>query len=473
MKNDKLKTILTELAEDAAPTREINLWPAMQDQLSTNEWQPQQGNKIMKTPFAQNMFLRRAALALLALVIVFAILLATPQGRAWAQSVLKFFTRAESDTLPAPTAEPLGWVDLTTPGTPLPTITPTPSPTDSAFFVECGDLSAPKCSIEQIRSKVKFTVKELGTIPTGLYFTGATGNADGIYLSYDTVDHSGFISIKESPWTGSSTQTAWQVGASAIVETVDIGGLPGEYVKGSYTMNAGDANAVWNGNLDTQVLHWIDQGVLIEMQIAGPALPLNRDDFVILAESLTTKPVAKLTIPTPEPTEKPWDPHDTWNLSITEAEEQAGFKLILPAKLPEILSLSGALIEAKANYVSVFYLGPNTDGLTLNQQIAPNPKGCILCDFFVGDINKVDKDTASYRAVVSPEAKIEKVQIGAVTGKYVEGNWRGTDCCGWEWVPEPYFKILRWWADGRAFELKYFGMDLEKADMIKIAESLK
>jgi hypothetical protein len=60
-----------------------------------------------------------------------------------------------------------------------------------------------------------------------------------------------------------------------------------------------------------------------------------------------------------------------------------------------------------------------------------------------------------------------------VTGKYIQGVWSGTDCCGWQWDPTPPVKTLRWWSNGMAFEVTYFGESIEKADMLTIAESLK
>ncbi len=77
------------------------------------------------------------------------------------------------------------------------------------------------------------------------------------------------------------------------------------------------------------------------------------------------------------------------------------------------------------------------------------------------------------RMTVPPNSNLEIVQIGAVTGKYVEGGWHHPDGCCYAWDSEPYFKTLRWWVNGQAFELSYMGMDIEKEDMIKIAESIK
>jgi hypothetical protein len=479
MNNQTIKSALQTALENEIHPAQIRLWPDVQQRLATRKRSLfPHGDASMKTNLHHTPILRRVSLALLAIAIAFAILLATPQGRAWAQSILQFFTRATGDTLPAPTPQPLGWVDLTTPGAPAATITPLPSPTGPALSIDCGSLRAPKCSIEQIRGQVSFTIKELANIPEGLYFTGATGGPDGVYLSYDTVDHSGFINIKESPWTGSPEQKAWKIGASAVVETVDINGLPGEYVKGSFGMTDKDPTVVWDGNSGSQTLHWVNQGVFFEMESAGPAIPVDLDRFVSLAKSLTTAPVAKLATPAPTAeTEKAWDPKDTYNLSLPQAEQQSGFKLILPSKLPDILSLIGATYESEGKIVTTFYLfdqkrwGPNTDGLSLRQQVAPNPKDCMLCGMLVGD-GKLEQDDQLHM-IVAPEAKVETVQIGTVSGKYVEGGWKGTDCCGWQWDPNPYFKTLRWWKNGMAFEITYMGMAIEKSDMLKIAESMK
>jgi hypothetical protein len=75
--------------------------------------------------------------------------------------------------------------------------------------------------------------------------------------------------------------------------------------------------------------------------------------------------------------------------------------------------------------------------------------------------------------MVPSDSDVEIVEIGAGTGKYIQGVWSGTDCCGWVWDSTPPMKTLRWWANGVAFEMVYLGENLEKADMVRIAESLK
>jgi hypothetical protein len=382
--------------------------------------------------------------------------------------------------MPAPTAQPLRWIDSTKPGTPQPTITPYPSPTSFPFSADCGDLPTPKCSIDQIRNKVNFTIKELGTIPEGLYFIGATGGPDGVYLLYDTVDHSGFISLKELPWADNPEQTAWQVGSSAIVETVDIGGLSGEYVKGLFSMKDGDTTMTWDENVDIQTLHWVDHGVFVEMQSGGSALSVDRNVFVSLAENLTTKPISagSLPMPTPSPdTDTYSKAYPDYTLTLAEAEQRVGFHVLQPGKLPDSLQFGGAMYDPQGKVVSIAYLADLearlhglANGLALSQQVAPNPDDCGLCVILVGDITMWEKEWEKDRShlVISPDANLETVQIGALTGQYVEGHWFGDGV----WTAED-IKTLRWRKDGMAFELSELGTGLTKADLITIAESIK
>jgi hypothetical protein len=257
------------------------------------------------------------------------------------------------------------------------------------------------------------------------------------------------------------------------VEKVQIGDLAGEYFKGSFVYEDGQSVATWDPNFGIETLRWVDGDTSYRMQYVSFQTLLGKEGMAALAESMTLESIVKPPMPAPDATAESWNPRDDFPLSIPEAEQQAGFKLMLPEKLPEILSFSGASYDAKLGYVQVFYLGPMTDGLTVNQQIALDPADCVLCDILTGDYYDVQEGDPDYILLVPPDANIETVQIGAVAGKYVEGVWHGTDCCGWVWEPDPYLKTLRWWKDGIAFELQYFGLDIEKADMIRIAESLK
>lgn len=474
MNHHDIQSALQTALENEIHPDQIRLWPAVAQRLAVGK-RPlsNQGDASMKTIF------HRTALIVLAVIVGFALLFATPQGQAFAQSILQFFIRTPGDTLPMPSAEPVKWIDVT-PDVPSATLTPVPA--FALFAAECGDRNNPTCSVEQIRGKVNFTIKELGEVPgIQLNFIGTTGSPDSVNLLYKyQIDQNkpNILIISEERWTGQPIQGKSQIGASAVVEKVQIGSLTGEYYKGSFTTDgAGDAK--WDANIGTETLRWLDGDTLYTVE-CWPDTPFGKTNMVAVAKSMTSESVAKT--PMPMPTEQAdysgWNPHDTYPLSISQAEEQAGFKPLLPGILPETLSLVGAAYNADHKVVKVYYLldqnayGPSTDGFTLSQQIAPNPKNCDLCDITVGDYNKQKVD-ATYVVLVPKEANIEIVPIGALKGKYTQGVWSGTDCCGWVWDATVSAKTLRWWANGRAFELSYFGENFGKADMIRIAENSK
>jgi hypothetical protein len=474
--NKNLQSILRDALEKEIPSSQVNLMPAIKSSLVAK--------KIIRQGETVNTIkprrISRAAFVTLVIIILLALTLITPQGRAFAHSILQFFIRSQSDTIPVPTAQPITWVDVT-PGVPAATMTPLPQM--AVFAKECGDFGSATCTVEQIRSKVNFTVKEPANLPEGLYFVGATGGPDSVQISYHFKDMSGSLHITEERWKGNPSPQTDLVGASAKVEQVQIGGLTGEYFKGIFVAADGDNVAHWDPNFfGLETLRWVDAGISYTMEYAYPPAPLGKEGMAALAQSMTSEPVAKQ--PAPVATEDPyvWNPKDTYNLSVSEAEQQAGFKLLLPAKLPDIVSLIGASYDSDYKMVQVFYLldqnqwGPNTDGVLLRQQVAADPAKCLLCDVTIGDYNKFAKEAANtkYFKEIVPSAKdIETVQIGALTGKYIQGVWQGTDCCGWQWDPTVTRKVLHWQQNGMAFELTYFGEHIEKADLIRIAESIK
>jgi len=468
-----LKVILDQLAEEALPSEKIDLWPALKVQLVGDIAQtPHPG--LISHRQAQKPRFRLATAIILAVIILLAVFFASPQGRVLAQGFLHFINRIGADSFPAPTEMPLNWVNQA-PGVIPPTLTPWPGP---AFISDCGPYPNPTCSIAQIRSKVNFTVKEFGTLPDGMYFSGATGGPDKVYILYDTSDHRGFIFLWQSPWTGSS-EHQWQVGASAVVETVQIGKLTGEYVKGSFGYFAGQPTVKWDPNADSQTLAWVDNGVYIEMQSVVSAMPYDRNQFVTLAESLTTEPVLVKSTPTaglPTPTPQIMDMHTYYNLTLDEAKNKAGFELLLPTRLPTILSFLGANYDEVINIVRIFYQvpqspkDPNTNGLVVMEERIPSTGDCALCGFVKSNTMALD---AGKDGKIVPD--FTQVKVGSGTGEFIAGDWENykPEVGSWTWNPDPYLKRLRWQTKDMAFEISYFGMEITEEDMIAIAESIK
>lgn len=468
MDNKNIQAILQDALEEKIPSTQIQLLPAVKASLvAGNHRLIQQGEKMNST---RPQRVPRAMLITLTIILLLTLTLITPQGRAFAQSILQFFIRSESDAVPVPTSAPLNWVGQTPGAVPA---TSTPLPAAALFADECGDFSNPGCSVEQIRSRVDFTVKEPARLPEGLYFMGATGGPDDVLLSYGSQDMSFSLTLFADRWTGTLSPDTDLVGASATIEKVQIGNLNGEYFKGSFVYQSGQDVATWDPDFGSETLRWVDGDTSYKLLYGSFQKSLNKEGMVAIAESMTSEPIVNLPMPSPTVDPYAWDPKEYWNLSISEAQEQAGFKLLLPTELPEILSVMGARYEEKHGYVQVNYQTLPGESLVLSQQISDNPENCALCDISIGDYNDVEQENPDNLRVVPVDANLEIVQIGTVTGKYVEGVWSGTDCCGWVWDPQPYLKTLRWWKDGMAFEIAYGGLELEKADLIRIAESIK
>jgi hypothetical protein len=329
--------------------------------------------------------------------------------------------------------------------------------------------------VEEIRGKVDFTVKELSDIPEGMYFIGATGGPDSIFLKYEFENHSGGLTIFEERWTGKPAEGTSEVGASALVEKVQIGNLAGEYFRGSFSMRAGDPVTVWDPDFPVETLRWVEGGVSYTLGYDFTTqMPLGKARLIALAQGMTTEPVAKLPLPaTATPESNEFSLRNVFNLSIPQAEELAGVKLLLPSQLPEFLSFLGAKYEVETKVARVFYVveEPYMNGLTVSQQVVSDPDDCAICDIVVGDSTQLGPDNSPM--IVGADSNLETVEIGDVKGQYVTGVCKGKDCCGCVWDSEPFLQTLRWQIDGRAFELQYAGSDLSKTDLIAVAEDLK
>ena len=142
--------------------------------------------------------------------------------------------------------------------------------------------------------------------------------------------------------------------------------------------------------------------------------------------------------------------------TVGDVEQLAGYKVLQPSWIPDVLSLVGASYQPDHHLVRIFYRDVETNGLVLKQEPIQKIEDCDLCD------------------KVGASASVETVQIGGVSGEYVEGVWKLTDK-GPVWESDPYLKTLRWQANHTAFELGFMGSpdSVSKADLIAIAQSMK
>ncbi|HKY54991.1 MAG TPA: DUF4367 domain-containing protein [Anaerolineales bacterium] len=269
MKTKKIQSMLKQAVEREIPSSQIDLWRAVQAELVAGKHPLfQQGAKM-------NTLKRRAAFAALTIVLLLAAALLTPQGRTLAEDVVpQFFTRTESDSYKTEPYE-LEW-GFETP-----------------FQEECGIVIFPRCSVEEIRNKVDFEVKEPAILPEGMFYQGATGGPDGVGLSYLYRDRDrlgGQLSVSVEP--ASKPVDPYLAAKSANVEKVLIGSLPGEFIKGALFQDE-HGNVTWLPNDPQMTLRWQDGGSMYTLYYYSTRYPLTKEDLVRIAESMTLEPVSK------------------------------------------------------------------------------------------------------------------------------------------------------------------------------------
>lgn len=218
-------------------------------------------------------------LLLAVFVLLAATLFVTPM-RIFAQEVLGFFTRADSDTMIVRVPVERGWQ--------LP-----PPPASTPLTVTAAEKLA------------GFQVQVPAGMPHGYRFEGAyyLEDSGGVQLAY-VAEHEALVTITQWPANRAPASAATpdpDVGASASIFIVRIGSVMGEYVRGGWTLAEDQVAAdteggmvslqvMWDPEAAMQALRWQDGYVLYEIAVTG-GVPgsdayLDRDDVVMLARAL-------------------------------------------------------------------------------------------------------------------------------------------------------------------------------------------
>lgn len=346
MNEQQIKRIMTDLAEEAVPAT-VDLWPAIRSRLETSKTFSTTGESSMDTSFAQGRRLRLAAAIVVAAFVLAALFLATPTGQALAKNLLRFFSRAESNTQWMPTLASASLVEASPASVATDWPTATPNPADlQPFHGTCGSMPYPHCTVNQIQALVKFPVKGLATLPPGMQFAGATGGPDAITLMYQ--GEKGTLFLAQSPTSQDDLQQ-WEIAADALVEAVSIGNLPGEYVQGGWTGLGLTSNAAlgWEANPARQTLRWEQDGIRYTLWFYASKTPggiaLDQSKMVELATQLTLKPEIARDVTSPG------------FLTLEQAEVRAGFKPLEPAWLPAGYMLAGATYAPERNAICLHY----------------------------------------------------------------------------------------------------------------------
>jgi hypothetical protein len=171
----------------------------------------------------------------------------------------------------------------------------------------------PPQTLEEAIELADFTVKLPTEVQPNYTFYQALYDEEGwLWLRYACGSYREFILIQNS-MTPDEAQVyaSFDVGASAVIETIAIGETTGQYVRG-ISMARANPNALataaaspgiivtteaeWINDSEIQRLYWYDGGVLYLLYNVGSRVDagtagecaLNRDDFARAANSLTT-----------------------------------------------------------------------------------------------------------------------------------------------------------------------------------------
>jgi hypothetical protein len=359
-------------------------------------------------------------------VFIIAVWIATPQGRAWAQQLLQFFVRTESDQLP-----PLSWQ-----------LTPFPSPT----------IPAPTLSVATAEEQIGFDVREFIAAPAGLTLQGARLAGKVIYIDYASDDGTCRLTLAQALNSDYPDADIWSQFAAENIQMVQVGEVKGEL---AHDPTNAVARLRWqqpdDGNPPPTLIGSADgqPGTLsLELiQSCASASPAHLND-----ESLVR--LAQKTVHTPY-----GDPL----IGIEQAENQVGFSALqLPDQNEGAYTLAGASADSQYRLLTLVYNSPDGSAVqsgrtfTLKQWPTTEPvETCDLC------------------AAIGASAQVETIPVRGTSAEYVQGVWELTNE-GPSWLPVPNRKVIRWQEDGYWFELGMFTSDGSHTveDLIAIAEGL-
>lgn len=415
MDRKNIQSILKDAVEHEVPASTIDLLPNVKERLVAGN--NQQGEK-MNSIHSRRM--SRVALASLAVLALLAMAFITPQGRAFAQSVLQFFRRSESNVLPLPPE-----LIALTPADGEPTAMP----------------PSPMMSVEEAERLAGFDAQELPGVPDGFEYLGAMASSGWINIQYEVPGGGGALVITQSP--NGFIQSEWDQAPVEAISQVVVGDVEGELVQGLYVVYPNDPSAAhWNSDAPVLRLRWVKDGIYFEMAKFGGVEAisyLDQDALIALAATVSN-----------EPAPQPYLTNDT-----QDANKLVPFPVLSPLTIPDGMTLQATSFDPALQMVSLSY-GYSGDNLRLliKQQPVESPETCSLC------------------GLVGATASVQQVQINDVPGEYAEGVWELTDN-GPVWRDNHYLKTLRWQKDGMAYELVYMGDELGKDELVEVAESMK
>jgi len=465
MNNTELKSALRAALEKEIQPESLQLWPAVSQRLAAGKRHPfTQGDASMKTTTSRKPLLRWAALSLAALVLALAVLLATPQGRAWAQKMFQFFNITSDKSYPLPPGQvfPIRGTPSPVPtySLPLQTVEPGLPPTQPpAPDQSCASSQSTYfCQVKAVETLAGFDALEFPNNPKGLKFSKISFDSaqQTIETEYPVISGGGYLHLRQGQGDFLSGNDWDKVPADAI-RKVSVNGNYAELASGGFYVLAGASEAVWQPGGALR-LRWRDAGRWFSLEKMGDPAPiewLDEDEIVSLAASLVSQ--------RPFDAAPPLDPE--YLPDVATAEKLAGFDLLEPSLLPQGYQFKRAVW---ADGVARLIYGP-TDSSDSSLFI------------FMGQLSSTQKAGPCSQC---PPGAEEIVSVGTWQGWYSRGGFSpdssttGGPTPTPAWDPQARQWQLTWntgdlWVNLFYLPSSDYGGEMNKATLLAIAESLK
>ena len=241
---------------------------------------------------------RTVLVVIVTIVLLLTALGFTPAGKALANEILHFFTRAAGNTLPLPADQILPKVPTITPE---PTYFPALLPADEVAEQHKEPTAVPTPILEgnqlqdldstTARTLAGFNLLEPAVLPADYRLQNIRFDPDqqAVYMQYASplASTGEFFSI-----TQGRNLSPFEIGADARVETITARGQQIELTRGGWFTLDGASESTWESSAEIYTLRWEEDGITTSMgfYLNEPTSPvyLQQDDMVAIINGLTT-----------------------------------------------------------------------------------------------------------------------------------------------------------------------------------------
>lgn len=352
MDEKQFKLVINQIAEQAIPETSDPL-PVIKAYFRT----------VDRGPTKTRRFQIVQAIALVGLILV-AVLLITPQGRALAQEIIQFFSRSEGETVPLPQQQATAFSQIATPKPTYRMALSTVAPGPSSPLTDLDRLAAQlsgcaqqyqsySCQAAAVKQMTGYALKGFSPLPQGYVFSkfDIRAQEDMVMTIYRSIEGEGWLVLYQGKGNDSKflKSSDWTKAPSDKIETVKIGGEQGEYVRGMFVVKAGSSEMTWKDDGWVQKIGWQagDNWFMIE-ENNNPIAQSFLDKEHLLAIAGRLVDVQSIVVPTPNPQHLD---------SVQRVEELAGFRVLQPGLLPEDFKFDFARYEPEWKSVLLYYQG--------------------------------------------------------------------------------------------------------------------